>query len=505
MLSYLTERNILYTAIAVCLCAISYLSLSQRQRDVVVGRLRLRRRRPSSADTPPRSLSPEKKTPSNTSPKANEFVRQYPPSQRHVLAELAQSLPSKQRQALGDLSFHQENFERSLLSFEEDYRKADPSKYVYTGFSVKEIKALGDFPNYATLSGVPLPQPYKEFNLNTAQPRPYRPFRWAYHQTMSLMRMETDWWLELESTYTSRITQRKSLYAQHGEAVLQWLPGSELACKELMEMALQFYCSRHPQFFSLYPSPSDASKTIFENKILGTTQVVQEKHPLLVLLDNVPEDFALMLRNPQTGYYHFRAGMICSALGWNTGTKIGKQLHEIHAVIPDYKEKMQFSMDRFFTKMPTEKPIQRGSWGLEVDQPLYMPPGDPHEKYRDFQSPDLTPERLHLRVDWQTLRRLPLSGAIVFNFKALFTPVTEFRDEPYVPSLILKVMKEGKENLMKYKNTWHTEHVGIPALEEYQKEQIEKGVIEKDWVVETLAQSPFYPSWEEKWHRKQGF
>lgn len=27
--------------------------------------------------------------------------------------------------------------------------------------------------------------------------------------------------------------------------------------------------------------------------------------------------------------------------------------------------------------MPTEKPIQRGSWGLEVDQPLYMPPGKP--------------------------------------------------------------------------------------------------------------------------------
>ena len=118
--------------------------------------------------------------------------------------------------------------------------------------------------------------------------------------------------------------------------------------------------------------------------------------------------------------------------------------------------------------------------------------GDPHEKYRDFQSPDLTLDRLHLRVDWQTLRRLPLSGAIVFNFKALFTPVADFRDEPYIPSLILKVIKDGKENLMKYKNTWHTEHVAIPALEEFQKEQIEKGIIEKDWVVETLEQVSWF-------------
>lgn len=346
MWSQLTERNVLYAAIAICLSIISYFSLSQRQREVVVRRLRFRGRRPSSADTPPRSLSPEKKVPSNSAKKSSEYVRQFPPSQRHVLGELAQSLPLEQQQALGDLSFEQEEFERLLLGFEDDYRKADPSKYIYTGFSIKEIRALGDFPNYATLSGVPLPEPYKEFNLATAQPRPYRPFRWAYHQTMSLTKMETEWWLELENTYESRIAQRKSLYAQHGEAVLQWLPGSELACKELMEMALQFYCARFPQYFSLYPSPTDASKTIFDNKILNTTQVVQEKHPLLVLLDNVPEDFAITIRNPHTGYYHFRAGMICSALGWNTGTKIGKQLHEIHAPIPDYKEKMQFSMDR---------------------------------------------------------------------------------------------------------------------------------------------------------------
>ena len=58
-----------------------------------------------------------------------------------------------------------------------------------------------------------------------------------------------------------------------------------------------------------------------------------------------------------------------------------------------------------------------------------MPPGDPHEKYREVQFPEteLPLSRIHLRVDWQTLRRLPLSGAIIFNFKALFTPVEDFR------------------------------------------------------------------------------
>ena len=126
--------------------------------------------------------------------------------------------------------------------------------------------------------------------------------------------------------------------------VLAYLPGSELACKEIMEMALQFLCARYPQYFSL---SKDVDKGyVFHNTILKNETIVNTMHPLLVLLENVPEDFACMLRNPEDGHYYFRAGVICSSLGWNVSTKIGKKLKDIHAPIPDYKEKMEFSMDR---------------------------------------------------------------------------------------------------------------------------------------------------------------
>lgn len=111
-------------------------------------------------------------------------------------------------------------------------------------------------------------------------------------------------------------------------------------------MNLQFLCARYPQYFELA-----SNKKTFTNRILNTKEDVQSKHPLLVILDNVPEDFGIMLRNPETGHYELRAGVICSALGWNLGTKIGMKLHEIHEPIPDYKEKMQFSMDRYVSRL----------------------------------------------------------------------------------------------------------------------------------------------------------
>lgn len=57
--------------------------------------------------------------------------------------------------------------------------------------SDKEIETYGDFPDYATLSGVRLPDPYLEFNIEKALPRPYRPLRWSYHQTMGMLSTTT--------------------------------------------------------------------------------------------------------------------------------------------------------------------------------------------------------------------------------------------------------------------------------------------------------------------------
>ncbi|KAK0659632.1 hypothetical protein DIS24_g3988 [Lasiodiplodia hormozganensis] len=482
-------------ALAFLLSTVTYLASNKSQRNVLLSRLGFQgRSRDSGASTPPRSLSPDKKGSNTGQP---DYSDTFPPSRRFTLAQVKDAT-KKFKKPLSQLAQSPEKKRSQAL--DENILTTTRTVYTATEFSSDEIKALGDFPDYATLSGVPLPKAYPEFDIDKAKAKPYRPFRWAYHQTMSFSKLDSDWWLELESTYASRIKQRQEIYKRVGKRVLDCLPGCELACKELMEMCLQFLVARYPHYFRL-----DEKEMVFHNGILKTTSDLKREPPLEVIMNNIPEDFAITLRDDKTGYYYLRGGVVCSSLGWDLGTKMGMRLDEIHQPIPDYKEKMRFSMDRYFAKKPTDKAIQRGSWGLEVDQPLYMPAGDPHEKYRDVQDPSLDLSRMNLRVDWQTLRRLPLSGAIVFNFKALFTPVATFRDEPYIPSLVLKICRDGKKSLMEYKNTWHTEHVVLPAMEAFRKEQEEKGLIPKDWEEHTIDEYPLFPGWEEKWHREQGF
>lgn len=155
--------------------------------------------------------------------------------------------------------------------------------------------------------------------------------------------------------------------------------------------------------------------------------------------------------------------------------------------------------------MPTDKPIQRGAWSLEVGKTLLLSKDDPEIIKTPVQDPSLQVEDCYLRVDWQTLRRLPLSGAVVFNFKAFFTPVTEFRDEPGIPSLLSTVLQHSKKDLLVYKKIPVVEHVLVPLFERWKREQEEAGLVDRDWNVATLEDSPFFPGWESKWRHQQGF
>ncbi|KAL1856797.1 hypothetical protein Plec18167_005205 [Paecilomyces lecythidis] len=156
--------------------------------------------------------------------------------------------------------------------------------------------------------------------------------------------------------------------------------------------------------------------------------------------------------------------------------------------------------------MPVDKPIQRGAWFVEDWEPLFVTPEEyKANKGTRRKGENVTIDQCNLRVDWQTLRRLPLSGAIVFNFKAIFTPMTELREEPYIPSLMYKQITDGKPSLTEEKVHDHIRPTVLGALQEWKSEQVRKGTIIANWKEETLQESPFYPGWEERWRSRVGF
>ncbi|KAJ9150368.1 hrq family protein [Pleurostoma richardsiae] len=428
------------------------------------------------------------------------YVLHFPPSRQPSLVDI----PAVKKAIKISAPPPPEVLSRQALPSTKTVDLSKDNQYTPTGFSTQELRALGRFPDYSILSGVRHPEPCgPNFDIHKATFRPARPFRWNYHQTMSILKYEPDWWVELERNYFQTMAARQELLKTHSDHILFHQPGSELACRELMEMLLQFVTKRYPQYFSL-----EKDDTVFVNRLLKTTTDLTTTHPLRAIFANIPEDYAMVLRNEADGLYYLRAAMVCSSVGWDIGSHRDEPLRAIHKHVPDYAEKMAFSMDRYFSKMPVDQPIERCSWSLEDHAPLFSSPNAMPDWKRsafDANPGDLRPEHIKLRCDWQTLRRLPLSAAIVFNFKAVFTPLEELRDEPYVPALLHRVLEQGKENLITYKCVDHVKNTAMGALAGWAKEQVDNGVVPADWEVGTLDESPFFPGWEEKWRAKQGF
>lgn len=182
--SYIMDQWLLSIGVIFLISSVAVLAVNKPKREAVLGRLNLHRRRTSGASTPPRSFSPSKKAAISTSERPS-YVNIFPPSRREALSELAKTVSAENAKSIIGEEPSPKSLTNDILPMTSSYNLPDgPTKYTPTGFSTAEIKSMGDFPAYDILSGVPLPEPYENFDNTKALPRPYRPFRWAYHQTM---------------------------------------------------------------------------------------------------------------------------------------------------------------------------------------------------------------------------------------------------------------------------------------------------------------------------------
>ena len=186
----MTSPYLILLGLAFAIGTISYLTLNDKQRNLVLSKLQSSRPRARESLTPPRSLSPAKQGPSAKAPvEGQEYRDTFPPCRRSALADITDKkfkVNGKSGKALSELP----HLTSKPISDVEDNFAQNDNLFTPAGFTIGEVKALGDFPDYAALSGVPLPAPYPEFNIDTAKPRPFRPFRWAYHQTMCKLNVQ---------------------------------------------------------------------------------------------------------------------------------------------------------------------------------------------------------------------------------------------------------------------------------------------------------------------------
>ncbi|KAK0206070.1 hypothetical protein DFS33DRAFT_1312070 [Desarmillaria ectypa] len=370
--------------------------------------------------------------------------------------------------------------------------------------------------------------PSCSLSLSDIKPIPYRPFRWGqYNVTMGIRNMPWEDWIELDDQFNTyhRICERR--IRTQGENVVRVLPARPVvgsgasAAIELVHELSEYLHRRYPAAFHV-TRVEDTIKTIrilpldvtYElppallSSSKGTLRLcirkveageAEEAMKIAALL--VQDDLALMVEGTD-GRYYFQAGAICVPGFWRMRDKIGLPLDEIHLSgnVPQYREKLHTSFERFFRRLPVDKPVIRNNYFVQVVRPQGQDGGieddlvDPEElawstttngPEGEFahghpahppERPLVSPETLRLRTERQTLRRLPLSGAILFTIRTYVIPIEQLVKEPGIPARMASAVKSWPESVETYKGKELYGSVLVEYLDKCAQEQADIGV-----------------------------
>ena len=119
-------------------------------------------------------------------------------------------------------------------------------------------------------------------------------------------------------------------------------------------------------------------------------------------------------------------------------------------------------MARFFSKLQPNKPVARTNYTFHIvtnrlglindldplelawNQTICGDEDDIGRNHHEGPKPvlvDLPVSAIYLRVEQQTLRRLPRSEAIMFGIRTYLTPITELAEEPGVPGRLASAIR----------------------------------------------------------------
>lgn len=217
-------------------------------------------------------------------------------------------------------------------------------------------------------------------------------------------------WIEIDAAYAAQMAYRERIVAEEGTDAIDALAEAGPAVAELAETVTAHLLDRYPDRFARGEGGLRRADGV----------VVEETGDVGFLARVVQEDLCLLSRDAGADEHRLIAATLCFPSHWRLQDKLGKPLRAIHAPVPNYEHELAPRVERLHQALAEERPLQRlnytvqGVDELRLDDRVY---GRPESQSH------------YLRVERQTLRRLPRTGAVVFGIKTYVTPVEDLPRE----------------------------------------------------------------------------
>ncbi|MFB2968970.1 DUF3445 domain-containing protein [Aerosakkonema sp. BLCC-F183] len=261
-----------------------------------------------------------------------------------------------------------------------------------------------------------------ETNLKIPKYLPLHIARGKWVLRPALEHMEMSKWIDIDEDLIPQLKLKERLLKESYSDVLASLPGSEAGQQELLEMLIEHLLKYFPEYYRV-------EGTKIENLKWGKVWDISDYKdaPIALAGQLVQEDICLL--QPGEGGYTLKAALMCFPLFWRLPEKIGRPLYQIHGPVPEYPEKLKHPLDLYFENLKPDRPGTRIAWGIVPTPLLVVAWYEPKEGWEKELTPENVGDRLWLRSEYQTIRRLPKTGDIIFTVRSFMDPISSLLPE----------------------------------------------------------------------------
>jgi hypothetical protein len=195
--------------------------------------------------------------------------------------------------------------------------------------------------------------------------------------------------------------------------------------------------------------PGQAEVLELVEAALGPAPAAAELPPLYAAARRVPDDLCLMEK--RDGQWRLTA-LSLSAGGFFTAEEvIGKSLAELHGPVNGFAERFLVRVQRIFEGLRPELVLERRNWTILNSDVLHTPSSAPIRVRIGEIAPATAGQVLHLRVERQTLRRLPRTGGALFTIRVWLAPLGSLAADPARLAAFAQAWRGATPELRAYK------------------------------------------------------
>lgn len=261
--------------------------------------------------------------------------------------------------------------------------------------------------------------------------------------------------LDVDEHYVAECIDKK-ITLEQDPGRYESLPHMMDAQWDFLELSMESLARDYPELFSL---KKNGLQWTWENKPLGIKDTFTFGNATTLAMDpfeymgrQAQGDFVLLDQRDETLYAD--AGFVTTQADWSLAFNVGMSWKEWHGPVPRVTE--LGVMDRalkYLLNLQLGSPVRRLNWTMTINPRLDTSP----ESYprwggdRNTVNADNVGDLVHLRVELQSLFRLPRSNAIMFGVRCYLISLNEIATYPRWAKRLHRVLKGLHPDLVEYK------------------------------------------------------